>query len=127
MPAPSIKLSNPTSLALRYKNKQQGERLGIAREGVDVSVGSGTAQVEIRVADELGDLHFSETTTGRCFPPTRSGVMWGMPLIDVNWEELLVTVTISRILPQPPNNADAHFVVAEGVTGAPLPHRAPEA
>ncbi|KAG0660934.1 hypothetical protein C6P46_004207 [Rhodotorula mucilaginosa] len=108
-----VKLFNPASLALRYENKQQVERLGIAWEGVDVNVGSGTARVEIRVVDEMGDCHLSETTTGRCFPPTRSGVMWGSPLNNADWGELCVYVTISHLLPQPPNNADAHLVVAE--------------
>jgi hypothetical protein len=113
-----VKLFNPASLALRYENKQQVERLGIAWEGVDVNVGSGTARVEIRVVDEMGDCHLSETTTGRCFPPTRSGVMWGSPLNNADWGELCVYVTISHLLPQPPNNADAHLVVAEAVAGA---------
>lgn len=122
-----VKLFNPASLALRYENKQQVERLGIAWEGVDVNVGSGTARVEIRVVDEMGDCHLSETTTGRCFPPTRSGVMWGSPLNNADWGELCVYVTISHLLPQPPNNADAHLVVAERsqVRGAFLSHRAP--
>lgn len=112
-----FRLSDPASLALCYEDKRHGSRLGLAWEGVDVSVGSVQSSVEIRIQDDCGTHVFKETVTGRCFPPTRSGVMWGLEIETSDWLELVVKVTVSPVLPRPPNDADAHLVIAEAVTG----------
>ncbi|GAA5985162.1 hypothetical protein JCM10908_002551 [Rhodotorula pacifica] len=96
LPQAQALLSDAVSaLTLHYECKSHGVRLGLAWEGLpfDGDERIRVREVDIQITDNTG-TNILFHARHRCFPPIRSGLMWGAKIIDPAWKFLIVTVTV---------------------------------